>query len=633
MIETTSSGPRRATSASKSSGSAAAAAAPRASSSRYDTAGRLDRVIARPATAMLAAGSNSSTKTMSRASGTGTPSGPAAIPPRSARPLDDQHRRLGVPPDEAGLLRRRVRGAGDAHRPGGHQREVDDAPLVPVVAEEGDVLALPDAARAQAEGAGAHLAGELGVGLARETVALAVLLRDAVREAPGAREGDVDERPVRLVWHAFSSRRGRGTSPPSRASGAPAGVHHQSTPPGEACIFRVPPAFFFPGGRHRGRWLIREKRFSWLTHRCRGGHRSATRLDRPTPRDRPGARSAGGDWWRHRPPGSGKPTRSCDTSTPTPSSRSASATSLPSSCARAPSELVHPDDRHLVEKLVRQARERKEGWSRLVLRWRHRDGSWRHIESSGSPLFDGTGSFAGLRGLDQDVTERLAAEQRLRENEERFKALIESTSDWIWEVDEKARYTYASPKVRDLLGYEPREVIGKTPFDFMEPGEAARVAGLLRGLTREGKPLVRLANVNVHRDGRRVILETSGVPIFDAGGAPRVSRHRPGHHRAAPAGGGAAQDAEARVHRHAGRRHRPRLQQPPAGHLRLHLHGEDCPSTAGEAGLEMLEQAEKALHLTVSLTSQLLTFSRGGKPVKKPIALRPGDRERGASSP
>ena len=42
-----------------------------------------------------------------------------------------------------------------------------------------------------------------------------------------------------------------------------------------------------------------------------------------------------------------------------------------------------------------------------------------------------------------------------------------------------------------------------------------------------------------------------------------------------------------------------------------------------EKSLAMLEQAEKALHLSVSLTSQLLTFSKGGKPVKQRLALAP----------
>lgn len=69
-----------------------------------------------------------------------------------------------------------------------------------------------------------------------------------------------------------------------------------------------------------------------------------------------------------------------------------------------------------------------------------------------------------------------AAAQELRESRERFRSLVEVTSDWIWEVDANATYTYASPNVKNFLGYEPREVIGKTPFDFMPSEEANRVA-------------------------------------------------------------------------------------------------------------------------------------------------------------
>jgi PAS domain-containing protein len=40
---------------------------------------------------------------------------------------------------------------------------------------------------------------------------------------------------------------------------------------------------------------------------------------------------------------------------------------------------------------------------------------------------------------------------KLRASEEKFRSLVETTSDWIWEVDQHGVYTYASPKVRDLL--------------------------------------------------------------------------------------------------------------------------------------------------------------------------------------
>lgn len=123
------------------------------------------------------------------------------------------------------------------------------------------------------------------------------------------------------------------------------------------------------------------------------------------------------------------------------------------------------------------------------------------------------------RKLDQKVRELQAEREVLRDSEERFRSLVETTSDWIWEVNEHAVYTYVSPKIRDILGYTPDEVVGKTPFDLMPPHEAQRVGTLLERLARDRKPYDRLENANLHKDGRTVVLETSGVPVFEADGS------------------------------------------------------------------------------------------------------------------
>ena len=109
-------------------------------------------------------------------------------------------------------------------------------------------------------------------------------------------------------------------------------------------------------------------------------------------------------------------------------------------------------------------------------------------------------------------------DEALREGEGRFRALTESTSDWIWEVDANRVYTYASPKVKDLLGYKPEEVIGKTPFDLMPPDEAERLGAIFRDIVASKRSFERVENINLHKDGRPVVLETSGVPFFDKNG-------------------------------------------------------------------------------------------------------------------
>ena len=117
--------------------------------------------------------------------------------------------------------------------------------------------------------------------------------------------------------------------------------------------------------------------------------------------------------------------------------------------------------------------------------------------------------------------DRQESEQALRASELKFRTFIETTRDWVWEVDERAVYTYASPRIREILGYEPEDVIGKTPFDLMPPDEALRVAGLFGPIAAARRPFTLLENTNRHKNGHLVVLETSGTPIFDGAGTFR----------------------------------------------------------------------------------------------------------------
>ncbi|MBN1654396.1 MAG: PAS domain S-box protein [Deltaproteobacteria bacterium] len=117
------------------------------------------------------------------------------------------------------------------------------------------------------------------------------------------------------------------------------------------------------------------------------------------------------------------------------------------------------------------------------------------------------------------AVERKRDEKMLQESELRLRNLVETTSDWIWEVNKDAVYTYASPRIRHLLGYEPEEVIGKTPFDFMPLDERQRVASVFTELIARQESFSGLENVNQRKDGSLVTLETNAVPVFDSGGA------------------------------------------------------------------------------------------------------------------
>lgn len=145
-----------------------------------------------------------------------------------------------------------------------------------------------------------------------------------------------------------------------------------------------------------------------------------------------------------------------------------------------------------------------------------------HAGAKDYVLKDGLARLAPavLRALSEsrEIRERQATERALKESESRFRSLVENSSDWIWEIDEQAVYTYCSPQIYDLLGYSAEEIVGKTPFDLMPPDEAAAVKAKFETLAEEMKPFRLLENANLHKDGRIVYLETNGTPIIDANG-------------------------------------------------------------------------------------------------------------------
>lgn len=153
-----------------------------------------------------------------------------------------------------------------------------------------------------------------------------------------------------------------------------------------------------------------------------------------------------------------------------------------------------------------------------VVRWEvqsPKDGRW--YDCVNSPILHADGRIS-KQAMIQDITERKAALEALKEIQSRYKDLVETIDDWIWEVDEKGIYTFASPRVREILGYEPEELIGKSCLALLMPEEIDRVSAAFREAVDRRQSIVSLENTCRHKDGHPVALETSGKPYFDAEG-------------------------------------------------------------------------------------------------------------------
>ncbi len=78
---------------------------------------------------------------------------------------------------------------------------------------------------------------------------------------------------------------------------------------------------------------------------------------------------------------------------------------------------MHEEDRARVEKQLPEIMAAARGWQGWVIRWRHKDGSQRYLESNATPIFDIFGKHIGYRGADRDITQRIHAEESLRARE------------------------------------------------------------------------------------------------------------------------------------------------------------------------------------------------------------------------
>jgi PAS domain S-box-containing protein len=104
------------------------------------------------------------------------------------------------------------------------------------------------------------------------------------------------------------------------------------------------------------------------------------------------------------------------------------------------------------------------------------------------------------------------------EYEERLRALVETSNDIIWETDKNRKVTYINPRVKDILGFDVEEVLGKDAFAVIIPFYPEKIKRIIRESLNTRKPIATLEYEAADKSGRRVILEKNAAPVFTDNG-------------------------------------------------------------------------------------------------------------------
>ena len=144
---------------------------------------------------------------------------------------------------------------------------------------------------------------------------------------------------------------------------------------------------------------------------------------------------------------------------------------------------------------------------------RRLDGTAAVCFDTSRAVWDTNGAIIRYQGTLTDITEKRTMEMRIRQQEQFRQKLLESFPDLILVVDLDERYSFASSRIRDLLGYRPEELVGKKIEDMQD--HSPEFLQLYRDVA-SGRQLFASSEYGaLHRDGSWRTMRASASQLFD----------------------------------------------------------------------------------------------------------------------
>jgi PAS domain S-box-containing protein len=182
-------------------------------------------------------------------------------------------------------------------------------------------------------------------------------------------------------------------------------------------------------------------------------------------------------------------------------------------------DLIHPEDRKLVKERGQARKNGRKLPPAYSFRIKTKEGKTKHVEVNTVPL---PGEKVRVLGILRDISRRKQAEEALRESEERYKTLVQTSPDAVTVTDLMGNITYVSPRTVELHGFnDAEELIGKSAFDFVVPEDHKRAMNNLRKTLKNGT-IRDVEYTLLRKNGARFIGELNCAVIKDGEGNPKM---------------------------------------------------------------------------------------------------------------
>ena len=147
---------------------------------------------------------------------------------------------------------------------------------------------------------------------------------------------------------------------------------------------------------------------------------------------------------------------------------------------------------------------------------RKKNGETYWISTSIAPVLNRDGEIAHFIAINEDISDRIEMNREIKINEERLVQATELSGTIVWERDTTGLYTYISSGIKNILGFEAADIIGKVHFwELTPPEERAQIKAKGLDYIAKGELINNFDNPLTHIDGSIKWVSTSGCPVRD----------------------------------------------------------------------------------------------------------------------
>lgn len=169
---------------------------------------------------------------------------------------------------------------------------------------------------------------------------------------------------------------------------------------------------------------------------------------------------------------------------------------------------LHPNELPHVERMREELDRNPNDYLTYEVQYQHKKGHQVWAEVTLKRVLSPEGQVFGSAGTIIDLTPRRLAEKQLQLSEAKYRLISENITDIVTQHDTSGAVTFASPSMREVLGYEPAEIVGLNPIEYIHPDDRAHIINNAFSKLLQGEERIRVAYRIRHKAGHFLWVES-----------------------------------------------------------------------------------------------------------------------------